>query len=65
VGILITTGTALAVMAAIANLARIVIVWLALRGTSPQERPAILRAIASLWAAKRIEVHARSRGTDD
>lgn len=52
-------------MAPMANLARIIIVWLALRGTGPQERPMILRAAASLRTAKRVEAHARSRRTDD
>lgn len=57
-GTLLTAGTAAVIVAAIASLTRIIIVWLALRGTKPQDRPAILRATAGLWNPKRIEHHA-------
>lgn len=60
-GSLLTAGTAAVIVAAIAGLTRIIIVWLALRGTKPRDRPAILRAAAGLWAPKRIELHAPSR----
>jgi hypothetical protein len=63
VGSLLTAGTAAVIVAAIAGLTRIIIVWLALRGTKPRDRPAILRAAAGLWAPKRIELHAPSRTT--
>lgn len=60
-GSLLTAGTAAVIAAAIAGLTRIIIIWLALRGTKPQDRPPILRATAGLWAPKRIELHARRR----
>jgi hypothetical protein len=50
-------------MAAFSSLARIIIVWLALRGTRPRDRPAILRAVASLLTARQIELHALRRRT--
>lgn len=62
-GSLLTASTAAVIAAAIAGLTRIVIVWLALRGTKPQDRPAILRATADLWTPKRIELHAPRRRT--
>jgi hypothetical protein len=61
VGSLLTAGTAAVIVAAIVGLTRIIIVWLALRGTKPRDRPAILRAAAGLWTPKRIELHAPSR----
>ena len=49
-------------MAAIAGMTRIITVWLALRETTPQDRPAILGATAGLWTPKRIELHAPAAG---
>lgn len=60
-GSLFTTGTAVVIVAGIVGLTRITIVWLALRGTKPRDRPAILRAVAGLWAEKWIELHASHR----
>ncbi|RSM87497.1 hypothetical protein DMH04_10785 [Kibdelosporangium aridum] len=48
-GSLLTLGGAVIVTGAIAALLRMVIVWLALRGTEPKDRPAILRAVAALY----------------
>lgn len=62
-GSLLTAGTAAVIVAAITGLTRIIIVWLALRGTRPRDRPAILRAAAGLWAPKRIELHPPSGTT--
>jgi hypothetical protein len=61
--LLTTSGGALVVMAAFSSLTRIIIVWLALQGTRPRDRPAILRAVASLLTARQIELHALRRRT--
>jgi hypothetical protein len=53
VGNLVPSGMALLAAAGIVvGLTRVVVVWLALRGTHPEERPAILRAVAVLFSAR-------------
>jgi hypothetical protein len=63
VGSLLTLGGAVVITGAIAALKRIVIVWLALHGTRPKDRPAILRAVAALFAATRIDALGGRRET--
>ncbi|MEU3271268.1 hypothetical protein ABZ639_10485 [Saccharomonospora sp. NPDC006951] len=57
-----------AVVSVVWGLILLGIVWIALRGSEPRERPAILRAVATLFPAKPAALtrrqRARSSGRD-
>jgi hypothetical protein len=59
--VLLVLGLAASSVLALTGATACVIAWLALRGSSPQQRPAVLRALAEVFRALAAVLHRSKR----